>query len=96
MSFNNNSFDKIPIEIIIEIFRFQSLKQLIILESVCLIFKEIIRSTKWNHFIVKLKDIKLICYIINNYKFSKYDFSYSQVTDENVKLLENCHTLNLS
>ena len=86
----------IPKELIIEIFSTLSLKNLINLESCNHSFKKIIRETKWNNLTIKLeKNIISIQYIINHYQFIKYDFSNSLITNESVKLLGNCHTLNL-
>jgi hypothetical protein len=57
---------------------------------------QIIRSFKWNHFIVKLKNTISIEHVIKNYNFACYDFSESEITDESVKLFGKCHTFGLS
>jgi hypothetical protein len=85
--------DLIPREIIREIFKNLSLKELIKNEIICKNFRHIIRTTKWDHFVVKLKYTNAIKYVGKNYKFTKYDFSNSLITDDIVKLFVNCHTL---
>src|SRR5271156_5168816 len=87
--------DNLPIEIIIEIFENFSLKELIKLERVNKLYKQLIRTNTWNHFIVKLNSNKSIGYVIKNYRFKKYDCSNSSITNVNVKQLGCCHTLNL-
>src|SRR5271156_593129 len=87
--------DDLPIEIIVEIFKNFSLKKLVLLERVNKLYKQLIRTITWNHFIVKLSNNKSIDYAIKNYRFNKYDCSDSAITDENVKHLSNCHTLNI-
>ncbi len=57
-------------EIFVEIFKYIPLRELILLEQVNTLFKELIRSTSWNHFIVKLRDIKIINHVVKNYKFA--------------------------
>jgi RNA-binding protein YhbY len=87
----------IPREIIDEIFKNLSLRELIKNEIVCKKFMHIVRTTKWDQTVVKLKDVNTIEYVGKNYKFTKYDFSqWYNMTYESVKLLGNCHTLNLS
>ena len=85
----------LPKEIIIEIFGRLSLNELIGLESVLHSFRNIVRITKWYHIFVKLKNINYIQYVTQNYQFVNFDFRYSSITDEGVKHLANCHTLNL-
>jgi hypothetical protein len=88
--------ESIPRKIIGEIFKNFSLKELIKKEIVCKSFQNIIRSTIWNQFVVKLRDIDMIEYVVKNYKFTKYDLCYLLITDDMVKLFVNCHTLDLS
>ena len=91
-----HSFEELPIEILFEFFKYISLKELINLEKLNKNFLNLIRKTYWNHFIVKIQNIESIDFVINNYNFTKYDFSGSKITNDHVKLLGNCHTLNLS
>jgi hypothetical protein len=86
----------IPREIITEIFKNLSLKELIENETVCKSFMSIIRTTKWDQFVVKLKDTNRIEYVRKNYNFTKYDFIHSSITDDILKMFVNCHTLDLS
>ena len=57
---------------------------------------QIIRKVKWDHFNVRLSNVEKIKLVIENYNFTKYDFSYTKITDNIVKELKNCHTLDLS
>jgi hypothetical protein len=77
------------------IFSFLSLKNLIKLEPVCKKFKNIIRSHKWN-IKVRLYDVDKIKYVLDNYNFVNYDLSYSLISDDIVKKLSYCHTLDLT
>jgi hypothetical protein len=102
-----------PPEIIVEIFKNLEWKEQVKKEIVCKSFLHIVRTTKWDHFIISLQNIKIIDKVVNNYNFAKYDFSFSAITDDivkslaklgdltcpkgdKVKLLTNCHTLDLS
>jgi hypothetical protein len=75
-------FDVFPTEVIIEIFKNFPLTELLKMELLNKFFNELIRSFRWNHFTVKLNNIKFIEYVIKNYKFANYDFSNSLITDE--------------
>ena len=76
-----------------EICKYMNLRELIKLEQLSKYHRDIIRSYPWNHLIVRLRDRTL--YVLKMYKFMKLDLSYTDVTDESVKELKNCHTLNL-
>ncbi len=90
MSNELESIEHFPNEIFVEIFKYVPLRELIPLEQVSTLFKELIRSTLWNHFIVKLVDVNTINYVVKKYKFANYDLSSSSVTDASVKLLGKC------
>src|SRR5581483_7584221 len=94
--FDNDTIFYLPNEIIVMILDFLPLNELIKTELVHSNYKNLIRNTKWSNFIVSLCNVKKIIYVINNYKFANYDFCDSYITNESVKLLTNCHTLNLS
>src|SRR5918999_510266 len=85
----------IPREIIVEIFQRLKIKELIKLTYVNKYIMQIIRKVKWDHFIVRLCNVEKIKLVIENYNFTKYDFSYTKITDHIVKELKNCHTLDL-
>src|ERR1700733_9994982 len=72
--------------IIIDILSFLSLKKLIEMEQLSTLYRDIIRKNNLSHLTITLRKVNFI----------KYDFAYSHITDESVKLLGNCHTLNLS
>lgn len=55
----------------------------------------LVKTTQWNHVIVKLQKLENIKHIAANYKFQKYDFCSSNIEDKYVKMLESVHTLNL-
>ena len=90
-----NYFEWIPKEIIVEIFGNLEVKDLVSLDSINL-FRKIIRETKWDHQLVKLKNVDAMIYAMKHYQFKKYDFEALLITDEILKLLVNWHTLNLS
>src|SRR5213596_1300820 len=92
---DSNFFEYFPQEIIIEILKNLPLKSLINISEVDVIFNNIVKRTKWDHFIVKLHKIKQIELVIKHYNFIKYDFSYSKITDASIKKLHQCHTLSL-
>ena len=88
--------ESIPRDILTEIFEYFSLNQLIQTEQLNKFFKNLIRTNKWKYLIIKLKNINTIEHVTKNYKFSRYDFSNSLITNKSVKLLGKCHTLDLS
>ena len=86
---------QIPKVLKIEILKYLPLSQLI---NVCLVNKylaALIRGHKWDHLIVRLRDTYKIKSVVKNFNFLKYDFSFSNITDDIVKKLSGCHTLNL-
>ena len=86
---------QIPRVLKIEILKYLPLAQLI---NVCLVNKylaDLIRGHKWDHLIVRLRYRDDIESVVKNFNFIKYDFSFSCITDDIVKKLSGCHTLNL-
>ncbi len=79
------TFDALPEEIIVEIFKNLSLEQMVGTELVCRRFKSIIRSTKWAHVVVKLYYDKHISHVVDTYQFMNYDFQNSDIMDDTVK-----------
>ncbi len=67
MSKELESIEHFPNEIFVEIFKYVPLRELICLEQISALFKELIRSTSWNHLTVKL----LILDTINVNKHTK-------------------------
>ena len=80
----------------IEIFKYLSLSQLINVRLVNKYLSDLIRGHKWDHLIVGLRDKDKIKSVVKNFNFLKYDFSFSNITDDIVKELRGCHTLYLS
>ena len=58
-------------------------------------YSDFVRKNQWNHLIIKSKSNIYINSIIKTFSFVNYDFSDTKITDESVKMLGNCHTLNL-
>ena len=93
-----SSLNYFPEEIINLIFDNLDLINLLVLSSTNIWLMNHIRSTKWNNIYVRIKNINDINYVMNTFKFINYDFSYSQITDSNVKLFaeKQVRKLNLS
>src|SRR3984885_10721176 len=72
--------------IIIDILSYLPLKKLIEMEQLNTLYRDIIRKNNLSYLTITLSRIENI----------KYDFHNSMITDESVKLLRNCHTLNFS
>src|ERR1700733_11959420 len=81
--------------IIMDILSYLPLKKLIEMELLSTSYRDIIRKNNLSHLTIKLNKIENIKYVTKHYNFIKYDFAYSYITDVSVKLLGNCHTLNL-
>src|SRR5580700_9703339 len=88
-------FIDLPIYIIYDILKYVPIKQLIKMEQTNKNFINIIRNGNWPH-LVKIKSNAILIDIINKYKFINFNLSNSNVTDKSVKMLGNCHTLNLA
>ena len=86
----------LPGEILKEILKELSVKELIKFEIVNTIFKEFIRVNNWDHLIVTLENLDNIRHVIKTYKFKKYNFSYSDIGDADVCLLKDCDYLILA
>ena len=89
-------FQQIPKVLKIEILKYLALAELINVSLVNKYLCALIRGHKWDHLIVRLKDTDKIKSVVKNFNFLKYDFSHSDITDDIVKKLSGCHTLNLS
>ena len=89
-------FQQIPKVLKIEIFKYLPLSELINVTEVNKYLCALIRGHKWDHLIVSLRNIEKIESVIKNFNFIKYDFSFSNITDDIVKKLSGCHTLNLT
>uniref|UniRef100_A0A6C0LTL9 Uncharacterized protein n=1 Tax=viral metagenome TaxID=1070528 RepID=A0A6C0LTL9_9ZZZZ len=66
------------------------------MEQLSTLYRDIIRKNNLSHLTITLERVENIKYVIKYYNFIKYDFSDSKIADESVKLLGNCHILNLS
>src|SRR3984885_2114950 len=82
--------------IIMDILLYLPLKKLIEMEQLSTLYRDIIRKNNSSHLTITLRRGKNIKYVIKHYNFIKYDFNNSNITDKSVKLLGNCHTLDLS
>ena len=91
-----NCFNLIPLELLREILKLLSLKELIQMTILDTNMNKLIKQVKWNHMTIRVRNLERIKYVITTYKFKKYDFSYTDITDNEVKLLGACRTLNLS
>ena len=87
---------QIPKVLKIEILKYLPLAQLINVRLVNKYLSDLIRGHKWDHLIVRLTYRNDIESVVKNFNFLKYDFSESNITDDIVKKLSGCHTLNLS
>src|ERR1044071_1743689 len=58
-------------------------------------FMHIIKNIKY-HKLIKPKSCNNLIYLLDNYKFNRFDLYGLKITDEIVKLLGSCHTLDLS
>ena len=73
-----------------------NVNNLLQLELLSIYHKNIIRRTTWYHIIVKLKSELMLQQMMSYHIFLNLDLSHTNVTDESVSKLINCHTLNLS
>jgi hypothetical protein len=80
--------------IIYDILNDLSLKELIKMEQVNKKFINIIRNGNWLHTVMTSE--AFLIKIITQYKFIIFSLSFSDVTNESVKMLSKCHTLYLS
>ena len=71
-------------------------KDLLQLELLSSRHKSIIRNTKWDHFIVKIRSKQSLKNMLLFHFFLKLDLSNTDITDGIVSKLINCHTLNIS
>ena len=93
---NEDYFQQIPKVLKIEILKYLPLARLINVRLVNKYLSDLIRGHKWDHLIVGLRDTEKIQSVIKNFNFIKYNFSFSNITDDIVKKLRGCHSLNLS
>ena len=89
------SLESQPIEILTLIFNLIPINDLLNIQQINKYYYHLIKKVRLGNHIIKLQQIPNIIYVVNNYQFMKYDFSCTQITDESVKFLGNCHTLNL-
>src|SRR5580700_5253397 len=87
--------EKLPQYIIHDILNYLPLKKIIEMEQINKKFKQLIISNKWDH-LVKIKDKTTLIDVFDKYKFTKFNLNYSDITDKSIKMLGNCHTLDLS
>ena len=87
--------EALPIEIIIEIFNYLDIKNLIKMQF-SKKMKKIVRENKWKKITVKLVKKHNMENVKNNYSFIKYDLNESKITDKTLIKFKDCHMLNLS
>src|ERR1044071_1742078 len=63
-----------------------------------LVSKQYLRITKniKYHKLIKPKSCNNLMYLLDNYKFNRFDLRRLKITDESIKFLATCHTLDLS
>ena len=88
-------FQQIPKVLKIEILKYLPLAQLINVRLVNKYLSALIKGCNWDHLIVRLRDTDKIKSVVKNFNFIKYNFSFSNITDDIVKKLSVCHTLYL-
>ena len=94
MSLFENFIFGLPNEIVIEICKLLSLKDLVGLTSVNTELMHIVRTTKWDHVRVTLRIAEITKYVVSTYQFVNYKLG-SAITDDVLMLFKSCHTLNL-
>lgn len=88
--------DNTPTEILVEIFQYLSLAELIRMELVCAEFRTIVQTMPWNRHIIRLTRADMIQYVTRNYRFLRYEFSGQEITDEIISKIHFCYELILS
>lgn len=86
-----------PTEIIIHIFEYLALRDLIMMGKTNKRFNIIVKTTSWINVIVNFKKCEDIQHVVNNYCFRNFDL-YSirnKIYDRHVKLLTHSYHLNL-
>src|SRR4029077_15003859 len=93
--------ENLPYEINKIIFEYLTIKNII---KLCLLnkaIKKFVSKTIWDHDILNINyniirnNNKIIDYLVNNFNIKKYKLG-TNITNESVKTLASCHTLNLS
>ena len=72
------------------------LKELIGLELLSVRHKKLIRKTKWDTFMIRIKSEKMLLKMLEFHTFLKLDLSKTNVTNSSVSKLINCHTIDLT
>lgn len=85
------AFKKFPKEILHHIGQHLSLRMLLNWSQVSQYLKCSIRDIGWSHCVAKIKNIVHIESVIENYKFTRLDFSNSLVCDEHIDKLKNLY-----
>ena len=80
---------------LVMIFEKLDLKDLINLELVSKKFREIVRKNKWSNLIIRFSRFDIIQYVLKNYLFANYDFTYSNISKTHLQYLEHCWFINI-
>ena len=84
-------------DILIEILNYiDESKELINCELISKQFQHIVRNTRWIHIPFRIRNLSYFDHVINNYKIGNWDFSYCEIEDKQIKLIKNCHTIDVS
>lgn len=87
----------IPNEVVTHIFSFLSPPEMVRMEMVCQLWRNISRTTKWNY-LVSPKSIAMLNAFLQNYRFHKYSMAWicNLVTNPILDQMKNCTYLDLS
>ena len=89
----------LPQEILIEILEYLNFQELLNLKKINKYFNNLIKQNKWKYITIipnsKMSKKKLVQFI-ETHNFINYDFNDFDITDNELKYLSNCETLNLS
>jgi hypothetical protein len=87
--------DRLPIEIIDNIFSYLPGKLILKQELLSKFFLNFVRNNKWYYPQFILKNLSNFNFIVDNYDIMNFDFSQTGVDDNQLLRLRNCHTLKL-
>ena len=76
-------------DILIEIFNYLQLSDLLKIRQLNFFFKKLVHSNKWSNILITLKNIKYFDYVITNYKFINYNLCFCyNITDYHIKRIK--------
>src|SRR5580700_1485047 len=90
-------FIDLPYYIFRNILKYVSLKQLLEIEQINKKFEYLIINNEWPHLdLIKIKSEDTLIIAATRHKFLNFNLSFCNISDASVKMLSNCHTLNLA